>query len=78
MAIMKSDRMTIKQMWEDGYSVAAISGAVGVSRWSIYQELRRGRPDGVLDHNYRPFYDPELAERNHQAAAFRGGRPRKN
>lgn len=70
----KTDRAVIKMLWDDGTSVAKIAEQTGFSRMAIYKELRRGRPDGVLDTNYRPVYDPDLAEKNYQLARFRQGR----
>ena len=64
------DRKTIAVMYGDG----AGAQKVGVSRTSIYAELKRGQDGVTLDKNFRPAYDPDLAQKRVQEGLRRRGR----
>lgn len=66
------DRRTIAKMYDDDARVLDIAVKVGCHPSTIYEELRRGAT-GELDEQQRPRYDPELAQRNMQAAIRRRG-----
>lgn len=68
------DRQVIAQAWADYSSVAEIAQKVGVAKKTIYEELRRGQDGEKLDHNQRPAYDPELAQRRFQESLRRRGK----
>ena len=68
------DRKTIAVMYEDGARAADIAERIGVSRASIYTELRRGQDGVTLDKNFRPAYDPDLAQKRVQKGLRRRGR----
>ena len=60
-AITFDDRKTIASMYGAGAVAVEIAEKVGVSRTSIYAELKRGQDGVTLDKNFRPAYDPALA-----------------
>uniref|UniRef100_A0AAU8B6W6 RNAseH protein n=1 Tax=Dulem virus 34 TaxID=3145752 RepID=A0AAU8B6W6_9CAUD len=68
-----AERQVIAQAWGSYSSVAEIAQRLGVARKTIYEELRRGQDGEKLDHNQRPVYDPELAQRRFQANLRRRG-----
>lgn len=68
------DRKTIAVMYADGAIAADIARKVGVSASTIYTELRRGQDGVTLDSNFRPAYDPDLAQKRVQEALRRRGR----
>ena len=68
------DRKTIAVMYGDGARAADIAERIGVSRASIYTELRRGQDGVTLDKNFRPVYDPALAQKRVQEGLRRRGR----
>lgn len=68
-----AERQTIAREWGGYASVAEIAQKLGVARKTIYEELRRGQDGETLDHNQRPAYDPELAQRRFQANLRRRG-----
>ena len=70
------DRQVIAQAWAAYSSVAEIAQKVGVAKKTIYEELRRGQDGEKLDHNQRPAYDPELAQRRFQENLRRRGKGR--
>jgi IS30 family transposase len=61
-------------MYADGAVAAEIAEMVGVSRTSIYAELKRGQDGVTLDKNFRPAYDPALAQKRVQEGLRRRGR----
>lgn len=73
-AITFDDRKTIAAMYGDGSVAAEIAEKVGVSRTSIYAELKRGQDGVTLDKNFRPAYDPALAQKRVQEGLRRRGR----
>ena len=68
------DRKTIAVMYADGAIAADIARKVGVSASTIYTELRRGQDGVTLDKNFRPAYDPDLAQKRVQENLRRRGR----
>lgn len=68
-----AERQEIAQAWSGYASVAEIAQKLGVARKTIYEELRRGQDGETLDHNQRPAYNPELAQRRFQANLRRRG-----
>lgn len=68
------DRKTIAVMYGNGARAADIAERIGVSRASIYTELRRGQDGVTLDKNFRPAYDPDLAQKRVQEGLRRRGR----
>lgn len=62
-------RKEIKQMLDQGLSVAEIADACGVHRATIYNELDRGRKRRYDD------YDPVLAQERHLVSKSKKGRP---
>ena len=46
----------------------------GVSRTAVYAELKRGQDGVTLDKNFRPAYDPDLAQKRVQEGLRRRGR----
>ena len=68
-----AERELIAKAWAGYSSVAELAQQVGVAKTTIYEELRRGQ-DGQLDHNQRPAYDPELAQRRFQENLRRRGK----
>jgi len=73
-AITFDDRKTIASMYAAGAVAAEIAERVGVSRTSIYAELKRGQDGVTLDKNFRPSYDPALAQKRVQEGLRRRGR----
>lgn len=73
-AITFDDRKTIASMYAAGSVAAEIAERVGVSRTSIYAELKRGQDGVTLDKNFRPAYDPALAQKRVQEGLRRRGR----
>lgn len=73
-AITFDDRKTIASMYAAGSVAAEIAEKVGVSRTSIYAELKRGQYGVTLDKNFRPAYDPALAQKRVQEGLRRRGR----
>ncbi len=71
-----TERAKISEAWRGYASVREIAGLLGVAPKTVYEELKRGNADGALDHNQRPAYDPELAQRRFQANLRRRGHPR--
>ena len=72
--ISPAERKYIAQAWGNYASVAEIATHLGKARKTIYEELRRGQDGDRLDHNQRPAYDPELAQRRFQANLRRRGK----
>lgn len=72
--INPTEREYIAKAWGEYASVAEIADHLGKSRKTIYAELRRGQDGDRLDHNQRPAYDPELAQRRFQANLRRRGK----
>ena len=64
--------------WESGTKRSLLTTGraekVGVSRTSIYAELKRGQDGVTLDKNFRPAYDPALAQKRVQEGLRRRGR----
>ena len=73
-AITFDDRKTIASMYGAGAVAVEIAEKVGVSRTSIYAELKRGQDGVTLDKNFRPAYDPALAQKRVQEGLRRRGR----
>ena len=57
-----------------GAIAADIARQIGVSATTIYAELKRGQEGVTLDKNFRPAYDPELAQKRVQENLRRRGR----
>lgn len=68
------DRKTIASMYAAGAIASDIARKVGVSPSTIYTELKRGQDGVTLDANFRPAYDPDLAQKRVQEALRRRGR----
>lgn len=68
------DRKTIASMYENGAIAGEIAQKIGVSRTTVYTELKRGQDGVTLDKNFRPAYDPELAQKRVQEGLRRRGR----
>lgn len=68
------DRKTIATMYAAGAIAADIARKIGVSASTIYTELKRGQDGVTLDGNFRPAYDPDLAQKRVQEALRRRGR----
>lgn len=68
------DRKTIAAMYAKGNRAADIAEAIGVSRTTVYAELKRGQDGDALDKNFRPAYDPVLAQKRVQEGLRRRGR----
>lgn len=68
------DRKTIAVMYADGARVADIADKIGVSRTTVYAELKRGQDGVTLDGYFRPVYDPVLAQKRVQEGLRRRGR----
>ena len=51
-----------------------IAQKIGVSRTTVYTELKRGQDGVTLDKNFRPAYDPDLAQKRVQEGLRRRGR----
>lgn len=68
------DRKVIAAMYADGAIAADIAEKIGVSRSTVYTELKRGRDGVALDKNFRPAYDPVLAQKRVQEGLRRRGR----
>lgn len=73
-AITFDDRKTIASMYGAGAVAVEIAAKVDVSRTSIYAELKRGQDGVTLDKNFRPAYDPALAQKRVQEGLRRRGR----
>ncbi len=71
------DRKTIAVMYADGARAADIADKIGVSRTTVYTELKRGQDGVTLDKNFRPAYDPVLAQKRVQEGLRRRGRKKK-
>ena len=68
------DRKQIAAMYASGAIAADIARKIGVSASTIYTELKRGQDGVTLDKNFRPAYDPALAQKRVQEALRRRGR----
>lgn len=68
------DRKKIATMYAAGAIAADIARKIGVSATTIYAELKRGQDGVTLDKNFRPTYDPELAQKRVQENLRRRGR----
>ena len=68
------DRKTIASMYANGAIAGEIAQKIGVSRTTVYTELKRGQDGVTLDKNFRPAYDPELAQKRVQEGLRRRGR----
>lgn len=68
------DRKKIATMYADGAIAADIARQIGVSATTIYAELKRGQDGVTLDKNFRPAYDPDLAQKRVQENLRRRGR----
>lgn len=68
------DRKLIATMYSDSVRVAEIADRIGVSRSALYTELKRGQDGVTLDKNFRPAYDPVLAQKRVQEGLRRRGR----
>lgn len=68
------DRKKIATMYAAGAIAADIARKIGVSASTIYAELKRGQDGVTLDKNFRPAYDPELAQKRVQENLRRRGR----
>lgn len=68
------DRKTIAAMYAAGAVAEEIAQKIGVSRSTVYTELKRGQDGVTLDKNFRPAYDPALAQKRVQEALRRRGR----
>ena len=68
------DRKTIASMYANGAIAADIARQIGVSATTIYAELKRGQDGVTLDKNFRPAYDPDLAQKRVQENLRRRGR----
>ena len=69
-----ADRKTIAAMYAASAIAADIAEKIGVSRTTIYAELKRGQDGVTLDENFRPAYDPDLAQKRVQEGLRRRGR----
>lgn len=69
-----SDRKTIAALYGDGMRAAEIADKIGVSRNTVYTELRRGHDGKTMDKFFRPAYDPDLAQKRVQEGLRRRGR----
>ncbi|MDD3347514.1 helix-turn-helix domain-containing protein [Oscillibacter sp.] len=68
------DRKTIASMYEGGVRTADIADQIGVSRSTVYTELKRGQDGVTLDKNLRFKYDPVLAQKRVREGLRRRGR----
>ena len=68
------DRKTIASMYANGAIAGEIAQKIGVSRTTVYTELKRGQDGVTPDKNFRPAYDPELAQKRVQEGLRRRGR----
>lgn len=68
------DRKAIAVMYAEGVRAADIAEKIGVSRTTVYTELKRGRDGVTLDRNLRFAYDPVLAQKRVQEGLRRRGR----
>ena len=68
------DRKQIAAMYASGAIAADIAQMNGVAASAIYTELKRGQDGVTLDKNFRPAYDPNLAQKRVQEALRRRGR----
>lgn len=68
------DRKQIAAMYASGAIAADIAQKIGVSATTIYAELKRGQDGVTLDKNFRPAYDPDLAQKRVQENLRRRGR----
>lgn len=66
-------RRTIEALYLADNDATQIAEALGVHRSTIYRELQRGAT-GETDHNLRPGYSAELAERRLRASFKRRGK----
>lgn len=73
-AVEFEDRKQIAAMYASGAIAADIAQKIGVSASTIYTELKRGQDGVTLDKNFRPAYDPNLAQKRVQEALRRRGR----
>jgi len=67
------DRKRIESMWAIGHRPKEIAYDLGVHTATIYNELKRGNT-GADDHNQRPAYSADVAERRLQDGFKRRGR----
>lgn len=68
------DRKAIAVMYAEGVRAADIAEKIGVSRTTVYTELKRGQDGVTLDGNLRFAYDPVLAQKRVQEGLRRRGR----
>lgn len=68
------DRKAIAVMYAEGVRAADIAEKIGVSRTTVYTELKRGQDGVTLDRNLRFAYDPVLAQKRVQEGLRRRGR----
>ncbi|WP_298033082.1 helix-turn-helix domain-containing protein [uncultured Dysosmobacter sp.] len=66
-------RRTIEALYLADNDATQIAEVLGVHRSTIYRELQRGAT-GETDHNLRPGYSAELAERRLRASFKRRGK----
>lgn len=71
------DRRQIETMYCEGSDAKQISAQVGASPSTIYRELQRGST-GKTDHNLRPGYSAEVAEKRLRANFRRRGKKQTN
>ena len=68
------NRKAIASMYAAGAIASDIARKVGVSPSTIYTELKRVQDGVTMDTNFRPAYDPDLAQERVQEALRRRGR----
>ena len=66
--------MCIRDRYANGAIAGEIAQKIGVSRTTVYTEWKRGQDGVTLDKNFRPAYDPELAQKRVQEGLRRRGR----
>ena len=71
--LTKTKRIQLDAFVRAGMKPAQIAIELGVHRSTIYRELQRGAT-GETDHNLRPGYSAELAERRLRASFKRRGK----
>lgn len=77
-ALEFDDRKQIAAMYASGAIASDIARKIGVSVSTIYTELKRGQDGFTLDKNFRPTYDPDLAQKRVQEALRRRGRRKRD
>lgn len=65
-----ADRKEIERLYNAGHKVQDISESIGVSKSTLYNELRRG-DTGTMDQNGRSGYSSAVAQREAYAASRR-------